>query len=309
MRPEDGKKIYDNIEIPEELSQVVRQSIEEAGRRRSQNSKKRLLFFPGHQKAARAVAAAAGVLIVFTAGLNTSQAFAETMKQVPGLGILADVLTIRSYHESDGDVNINAEVPGIIKEESQPENQSGTVRSVNEQIQKIVDDYMEQGKREFEEYKKAYFATGGTKEGWGDRQMDISTHYDVKNQSEELLSLELVTIKGWVNAEENRYYYNLNLKEDRELSLKDVMGSDYVDFCNKEIVKQIKERMATDENQVFFGFEKDDDGMVEGFTTVDETTDFYINENNEVVLVFPKYSIAPGYMGITEFNMGKMKER
>ena len=75
--------------------------------------------------------------------------------------------------------------------------------------------------------------------------------------------------------------------------------------CNKEVVRQIEERMASDGNQLFFGFEPNGDGMAEGFTTVDETTQFYINENREVVLVFPKYSIAPGYMGIIEFNMGK----
>ena len=34
MKPEDGKGIYDSIEIPEELDQIVRQSIAEAEKRR-----------------------------------------------------------------------------------------------------------------------------------------------------------------------------------------------------------------------------------------------------------------------------------
>ena len=44
----------------------------------------------------------------------------------------------------------------------------------------------------------------------------------------------------------------------------------------------------------------------ERFTTVDENTDFYISGTGEVVLVFPEYSIAPGYMGTTEFTVGPM---
>ena len=100
--------------------------------------------------------------------------------------------------------------------------------------------------------KKLFFAAGGTEEEWADRQMDLSVDYQVKYQSEEVLSLELITFKGWVNAMEERYYYNLDLKQDRLLALKDVLGSGYVERCNKEVVRQIEARMAADENQMFF---------------------------------------------------------
>ena len=65
--------------------------------------------------AARFTAAAAGAAVVFTIGLNTNQAFAETMKQIPGIGFLAEVLTIRSYHQADQDYNIDAEIPAIVE--------------------------------------------------------------------------------------------------------------------------------------------------------------------------------------------------
>ena len=326
MKPEDGKKIYDSIEIPEELDQIVRQSIAEAEKRRREKETKesgkeiggdipeenqekrrtRTVRFP-QRMAARFTAAAAGAAVVFTIGLNTNQAFAETMKQIPGIGFLAEVLTIRSYHQADQDYNIDAEIPAIVETGGADGSgsQSDTAKRVNEQIEQIVDSYLAEGKKEFAAYKEAFFATGGTEEEWADRQMDLSVDYQVKYQSEEVLSLELITFKGWVNALEERYYYNLDLKKDRLLSLKDVLGDNYVERCNKEVKRQIEERMASDENQMFFGFGPDNDGMAEGFTTVDETTQFYMNENREVVLVFPKYSIAPGYMGITEFNMGK----
>ena len=34
-----------------------------------------------------------------------------------------------------------------------------------------------------------------------------------------------------------------------------------------------------------------------------EYQNFYINSNGKVVIVFEKYEIAPGYMGIQEFEI------
>lgn len=326
MKPEDGKGTYDSIEIPEELDQIVKQSIAEAEKRRREKERQmtgekknddfpeekkkkkegKVLRFP-RKMASRFTAAAAGAAIVFTIGLNTNQAFAETMKQVPGIGFFARVLTVRSYHQADENYNIDAEIPAIVETEPADSagTQSHTVKSVNEQIEQIVDSYIADAKREFEEYREAFFATGGTKADWAGRQMDLSVDYHIKYQDERILSLELVTFKGWVNAQEERYYYNLDLKQDRRLSLEDVLGNGCVERCNQEVIRQIEERMASDKKQMFFGFGSDNDGMAEGFKTVDGTAQFYINENREVVLVFPKYSIAPGYMGTIEFNVGK----
>ena len=128
--------IYDSIEIPEELDQIVRQSIAEAEKRRrekeaeekesdkdrggnvpekSQEKRSAQAIRFSQRMAARFTAAAAGAAVVFTIGLNTNQAFAETMRQIPGIGFLAEVLTIRSYHQADQDYNIDAEIPAIVE--------------------------------------------------------------------------------------------------------------------------------------------------------------------------------------------------
>ncbi|MGL5259500.1 MAG: RsiV family protein [Lachnospiraceae bacterium] len=38
-----------------------------------------------------------------------------------------------------------------------------------------------------------------------------------------------------------------------------------------------------------------------GFKTIDETTNFYLNKDGDVVIVFEKYQYTPGYMGTPEF--------
>ena len=40
-----------------------------------------------------------------------------------------------------------------------------------------------------------------------------------------------------------------------------------------------------------------------GFTSISEDQLFYLNENGEPVVVFEKYAIAPGYMGMPEFTV------
>lgn len=308
MRLEDGKEYYDSIEIPDELSDVVNRAIgsKSKGEIRMNYEKNRkknnvVRFFR------YTAAAAAGLLICLTVGVNTSEAFAKEMSEVPVLGALAKVLTVRSFHGTDGEYEINMDVPEIVEE--QAGEGAAFTGDVNAEIQKIVDDYMETAKEEFQEYKEAFFATGGTQEEWGGRTMDIVVDYDVKYQEGNILSLELVTAKGWVSAQEERYYYNLDLSTRENLTLKDLLGEDYVELCNESIVAQINQRIAEDENKTYFGFgtggAEDAELGIEGFTTVTEETKFYINEQGNVVVVFEKYEIAPGYMGFQEFEITK----
>ena len=58
--------------------------------------------------------------------------------------------------------------------------------------------------------------------------------------------------------------------------------------------------MKKNENNLYFAA---DEG---GFSEIeDEYQDFYINENKKVTVVFQKYEIAPGYMGIQEFEIDR----
>lgn len=290
MNIQEGKKEYLDMQIPEELHQRMKQVIEQDKKRRQERKVIHMIK--------RTMASAAACLVIFAAGLNTSAAFAETAAGLPVIGGLARVLTIRSYHASEGDINLDMEVPAI-------ENTSGDAaftEAVNQEIEKIVNDYTAQAEQEFAAYKEAFFATGGTEEEWNGRQMDILVDYEVKYQKDPVLSLELTAAKGWVAASEERHYYNLDVASGRELTLSDVLGDDWKNIANEEIDRQIKERIAADPSASFFGY--GDNELTEAkFTSVSEDTEFYLNAEGDVVIVFPKYEIAPGYMGILEFTI------
>ncbi len=290
MNIREGKKEYLDMQIPEELHQRMNDVIKLDRKRR--NERKVICMIK------RTMASAAACLVIFAAGLNTSAAFAETAAGLPVIGGLARVLTVRSYHASEGDINLDMEVPAI-------ENTSGDAaftEAVNQEIEKIVNDYTAQAEQEFTAYKEAFFATGGTEEEWNGRQMDILVDYEVKYQKDPVLSLELTAAKGWVAASEERHYYNLDVASGRELTLSDVLGDDWKNIANEEIDRQIKERIAADPSASFFGY--GDNELTEAkFTSVSEDTEFYLNAEGDVVIVFPKYEIAPGYMGILEFTI------
>ena len=329
--PENGKRTYEQIEIPGELQETMNRAVRSVDKKKSaaRYRKRRMM------RAVRNIGvAAAAVLLCMTVGVNTNEVLAKELGQLPVIGSLVRVLTITSYHEEDGDHDITVNVPEIEVEETQtagtdnapqtdgtsqtegtsqadgtPQTEEASGMSdadieeaVNAQIQEIVDSHIAQAKEKFAEYKEAFFATGGTEEEWGGRTMDIDVDYEVKYQEGSVLSLELSTFEGWVAAQELRYYYNIDVAQNRELTLKDLLGGDYVNIANESIRQQMKERAAADENLVYWGVTETESG-IDGFVSVDEDTDFYINADGNPVVCFGEYEIAPGFMGIQEFEI------
>ena len=330
--PENGKRTYEQIEIPGELQETVNRAVRSVDKKKSaaRYRKRRMM------RTVRNIGvAAAAVLLCMTVGVNTNEVLAKELGQLPVIGSLVRVLTITSYHEEDGDHDITVNVPEIEVEENQTagtdnapqtEEASGETASaggegpetagmsdadieeaVNAQIQEIVDSHIAQAKEKFAEYKEAFFATGGTEEEWGGRTMDIDVDYEVKYQEGSVLSLELSTFEGWVAAQELRYYYNIDVAQNRELTLKDLLGEDYVNIANESIRQQMKERAAADENLVYWGVTETESG-IDGFVSVDEGTDFYISADGNPVVCFGEYEIAPGFMGIQEFEIERPAE-
>ena len=304
--PENGKRTYEQIEIPGELQETMNRAVRSVDKKKSaaRYRKRRMM------RTVRNIGvAAAAVLLCMTVGVNTNEVLAKELGQLPVIGSLVRVLTITSYHEEDGDHDITVNVPEIEVEETQTAGMSDAdiEEAVNAQIQEIVDSHIAQAKEKFAEYKEAFFATGGTEEEWGGRTMDIDVDYEVKYQEGSVLSLELSTFEGWVAAQELRYYYNIDVAQNRELTLKDLLGGDYVNIANESIRQQMKERAAADENLVYWGVTETESG-IDGFVSVDEGTDFYISADGNPVVCFGEYEIAPGFMGIQEFEIERPDE-
>lgn len=178
------------------------------------------------------------------------------------------------------------------------------VVDINKKIDNYVQKFISDETNRFEEYKTAFFETGGTEKEWADRKFDIAVDYELKYQRGAVVSFVITATENWRAAYEERTFYNLDLLNGKEVVLSDLLGIKYIDVANVQIVRQMKERVKQNPDYIYWGVT--DEGLsqgFDGFTSVDADTNFYINELGNPVICFDKYEIAPGFMGEQEFEI------
>lgn len=324
MREFDGaRRIYEAAPVPEELGDVVNAAIREGKRRQGKVVKMRKKW-----SGWKAAACLLGVVLAGgTVAVNTSEAAAAALGDLPVIGGLARILTIREYSYQDEDMEIKAKIPAIVAEEENQGNggneaqgsngqmsggqgisgENGTassidgnyVEKVNQMIASTVEEYTQQAREHTEEYKKAFLDTGGTEEEFAQKDIKVDVTYDIKYQNDAAVSFVLIANESWNAAYGVEYFYNLNLADGREITLKELLGDDYINIANTQILEQMKSRTAEDPDYTYWGSDMD------GFTTITDDSNFYINEAGNPVIVFAKYEIAPGFMGPQEFEISR----
>lgn len=311
------KKQYKEIEIPAELSQVVREALEkgkpeavqenqikekgntkiimmsEKIRSKNANSKKK-----AYRKAGSAAAAAAILIGAFAVGVNTSDAFASSFENVPLLNSLVRVFTGEAVNNADDVCEVKMALPKV-----EGLTDKKLEARINEEIEEKMNAVVQEAKLRFVEDKKAYLETGGTEAEYNQRKPEVVVDYQVKNISDRYLSFVVEKTETAASAYFEQYFYNIDLKNNKELSLKDLLGEDYITTANIQIKDEITER-AKNPDAVYWGFGSDDN-TIEGFQTISKNQSFYINEAGNPVIVFNKYEIGPGFMGIQEFEITK----
>lgn len=307
---EESKDVYENIEIPKDLNRIVKKTIDEhakGGKDLDHPKNNKVRFFK------YAAAAAAITILCFAAVLNTNEVFAEELEGIPIIGGIAKVLTIRSYEKENENIKISVNVPAVAMEGTQENTEAGQdsadeanefVIDVNSEIEKIINEYTSDAEKRLNDYKEAFIATGGTEKEWEEREINICVDYEVKYQKDNLLSVILTADESWCSAYGVRYYFNLDLAKNTKLSLEDILGENWVKTANESIVRHMKERAEKDSSYIYWGItDGSDPSDIDGFTSVDENTGFYINDAGNPVICFDKYTVGPGSMGIQEFEI------
>ena len=272
-----AKEEYESTPIPAELEDRVRAGIRQGKANRARRAWSRRL------------GTVAACFVVMVGVLNLSPTVAAAAADVPVLGGLFQVLTVRSFTDVTPDRTLEVEQPAI-------QGGGAFAQQVNEEIQKRVDAKTAESEWLVAEYKEAFLATGGTQEEWEQHNIAVSVKYDVKSQTDTTVSFLVESDVSFTGAYWERTYYNLDLAAGEELTLADVLGEDWVTVCNDAVKEQMS---AAEDPSVYFTAEQG------GFTTVDETTQFYLDEAGDPVVVFPPYAVAPGAMGYVEFPIGQ----
>lgn len=247
----------------------------------------RCSFARSRRMLTRLSASAAAVVLVFSLGVNLSPAFADAVRDVPVLGSIAEVVTLKNYFEQKDNVSYSIRQPAVADDQGQVQDDV-----VNQQIQQAIDTYLADAQQRIEEYKEAYLATGGTEEEFLSRNIQVQVDYQVFSQTEDTLSFALYMDENWVNSYGIVKYYNLDLQTGQPLTLQDLLGDNWQSMVNEEIAAQIQQQEQ--EGVSYFIDEST-------FSGVTDQTKFYINDQHQIVIVFDKYEIAPGSSGRPEF--------
>jgi len=262
---------YTNIEIPEKLDDIVNQAINNKKSANKRNIIKKLGIV-------------AASLVVFIGSVNISPVFANTLIDIPVIGNIVKVVNFSNYNFDKNGFDVSVKVPKVEGlKDKKLENE------LNEELQKegksLYDDYV----NEIKELQEGNIQGREIGKSW----------YEVKTDNDYILSLVIFNYQAQGSTSTTRKFYNINKKNETALTLKSMYkDKDYINIISENIKSQMKEQMKKDSDKYYW---IDSDMPEADFKAIKEDQGFYINKNNELVICFDKYEVAPGYMGLVEF--------
>lgn len=264
---------YENIDIPDELEYLVRATIKEQEKKMK---RKNIIN--------KSVIAAAVAGVVFVGSINLSSEISYALSEVPVLGSIVKVLTFKTFELKDNNFDAQLKTPAIEGLDSKLE------AMLNEKYldenQKLYDDFM----KEVDELKKA---------DMDEAHMGIASGYEVKTDTDKLLVIGRYVVNTAGSSSTTIKYDTIDKQNKILITLPSLFKDEaYIDIISENIKAQMKEQIK-DENNVYW---LEDEMMGdENFSKIDKNQSFYITKDNQLVIAFDKYEVAPGYMGNPEF--------
>lgn len=273
------KNEYMNVPVPEELDFVVKKSLKEGKK------------FMKKKRYAKYVKVAAAVLVIsvsaLTIGINSSEVFAKTMEGIPVVGKIVRVLNFRNYRINEDNFNANIETPAIDGLE-------------NKELQNSLNEkYYNENKELYDQFVKEIESL---KENGSGAHMGVDSGYVVKTDTDQLLSIGRYVVNTAASSSTTFEYDTIDKKNEILITLKSLFKDDsYIEVISENIKQQMSEQLEADENKMYWL--DDQDGTIEPFDKISPDQDFYITTENKLVISFDKYEVAPGYMGVVEFEI------
>ena len=198
-----------------------------------------------------------------------SASAAEVLEQIPVLGSLVQVVTLRNYLYDDGHSFADVSVPQVLEG-----GQAGN--AVNAAVQADIDRLLDQFRQDAE-----VLAQGGY------QSLDVS--YEVTADTDRWFTLRVSALQIQASGHQILRYYHIDKTTGEMAALSDLFpaGSDYVSVLSNEVRRQMEE-----ENRSYLPNE---------FRSIDPDQDFYWTPDGDLVLVFDEASVAAAAEGVLEF--------
>lgn len=215
---------------------------------------------------------AAAVVTLLVALPNVSGSAAKAMEQVPVLGSLVRVVTLRNYFYDDGHSSADVSVPQV--------NGAGQAgEDVNQAVQENIYQLLDEFYADVDQ-----IAQGGGYQG-------LSVSYSVVTDNEHWFTLRVNAVRTQGSSDEMLRYYHINKDTNQVVTLSSLFpqGSDYVTVLSQQVKSWLEGR----EDAFFY----------QEFTSIDPEQSFYWGEDGSLVLVFDEGSVLPASSGNPEVTI------
>lgn len=231
-----------------------------------------------------AASAACFVFIILFLLPNVSVTYAQALEQLPVIGDLVRVVTIRNYYYDDNHWKMDINIPQIESEDSK------SVDYINKDVSELTTALINRFYEDLE--------INGNK-GYGSLNVD----YEVVTNTDSWFTLKLTVCQTAASSNTYFKFYHIDKNQGKIVELGDLFNTDkFSDILVADIKMQMQEQMANDENISYW---INNSGIGEEFATVSADHNFYWNENGDLVIIFDKYEVGPGSMGTPEFVIDK----
>lgn len=330
---EELKKEYHQIPVPPQLDAVVRQALEEgkyaaaaeraetvnAGLNKTHLNKTevektsmkqdgmnsgKVTYIGAQQSAAgqsgakrsfmqlsvvkRSVMGAAAAVLLFVGSVNASPAFARAVEKIPVLGQMVSVVTFTSYKFEDGGYTADIEVPSINNL-----NNSELQASLNEK-------YIAESKALYDQFVEDTKLVDVQ-----DGHFSVDSGYEIVTNTDQLLSIGRYFVMTAASATESYQFDTIDKNNELLITLPSLFkNDDYVSIISENIKQQMITQMEQDDSLLYWvEREGEEEPPFDPFQQIDKNQTFYINDQNQLVIVFNEYDVAPGYMGVVKFTI------
>ncbi|MFE3574928.1 RsiV family protein [Lysinibacillus sp. NPDC059133] len=273
------EKQYNEIPIPKELDFVVENALKQGKKKKKNRAPQWLLG-----------SAAAAMLL--TAGLNVSPAMARTLSEIPVVGSVVTVLTWTEYEVAEDTYDANIKVPSIENLENKE-----LSNALNEK-------YRSEGKALFDKF----IPDVGVIKTNGGGVLGVDSGYEVKTDNDQILSIGRYTTTTIASSSTVMHYDTIDKKNEILITLPMLFKDDnYIKTISENIKDQMREQMAIPNSRKVYWVKdaglSDEEFMDNDFSSINADQQFYISDKGKLVISFDEYEIAPGYMGVVEFEI------
>ncbi|MEH7377688.1 RsiV family protein [Neobacillus drentensis] len=266
------KSKYMDIEIPAELDDVVNKALNSP--RKKNRTPIKILVGSG---------AAAALLMVV---LNTNPVLAKSLSDVPVIGNVINVMTFVEFKVDDEKHHANIKVPGISNLKDKD-----LEKSLNEK-------YLKENKQLYQEFMQEVKSL----KKQGDGHIGMESGYVVKTDNEKILSIGRYVVNTVGSSSTTFKYDTIDKKKQVILTLPILFkNQNYIETISENIKDQMKQQMKEDKTKVYWILDAGVENPPDPFEKITANHNFYINQDNKLVISFDKYEVAPGYMGVVEF--------